>query len=131
MKLINSNNKTVKISVKESDYPLKTETSAKSKIQFNCGKLIKDHFPSDPILEDVPVDGASFYFDFWLPRRKIVFEIQGRQHDQYVKFYHKDKNSYFKSIDRDLKKEEFCRINDIKLFYARTIEELEKLLATV
>jgi hypothetical protein len=131
MKLKNSHNKIVKISTKESDFPIKTEASCKSKIQYAAGQKIKDKFPSDAILEDVPVDGASFYFDFWLPRRKLVFEIQGRQHDEYVKFFHKSKTDFHKAIGRDLKKEEFCRINDITLYCVSTLEELEKILEQI
>ena len=123
MKVILLNGKTSTIETKESKFPLKSENACRSKIQFQTGQLLKEKFKFDPILEDVPTP-EGFYFDFFLPKRKLVIEVQGKQHNQFSKFFHGSVEKFNQSKTRDNRKREFCRINDFTLIEIEKPEEL-------
>lgn len=100
----------------------------RSSIQYNCGQLLKKRYPLDRILEEIHLPGTSLYLDFFIPSRKIAFEIHGIQHDKFVPFFHGSRGEYHQSQQRDINKEKWCRINKIDLYTIRSVEELEKLL---
>ncbi len=112
-----------------SEYKLRTREACKSELQYQCGQLIKDRFPVEEILEEVYIPFQGFYLDFFLPRLKIVFEIQGRQHYEYNKFFHKNKLNFNESKKRDFMKEEWCKINNITLYTVDSVEQLKEVLA--
>jgi hypothetical protein len=47
--------------------------------------------------------------------KKVAVEVQGLQHTQYVKFFHRNKLQYLKQLKRDDKKLKFCEVNEIIL----------------
>lgn len=47
--------------------------------------------------------------------KRIAVEVQGRQHSEYVPFLSGSRSGYLGQIKRDLKKVEWCRINEITL----------------
>lgn len=126
MKVRLLNNRNVDMDIKPSNYPVKSENSCRSKIQYAVGQYLIKRFPFDPILEDVPTP-EGFYFDFFLPKRKLALEIQGEQHSKFVQFFHKTQAGFNQSKIRDNNKREFCRINDISLVEITSVEELEQL----
>ena len=46
--------------------------------------------------------------------RRIAIECNGIQHEDPKSFYHKDRESFLKQMERDLDKERFCVLNNIK-----------------
>lgn len=128
MKLRNLSGKQIVIETKPSEFPMRSKESCRSNIQFECGQLIKQAYPNDPILEDVPIPTEKFYFDFWLPRRKIAFEIQGEQHGNYVPFFHGSRGNFLKAKERDFRKVNFCQINEITLHLIDSLDQLRELL---
>ena len=104
----------------------------------NCSKphreireLFSKLLPTFNIYEEVYVSGV--YLDFFIPLLKTVIEVDGKQHDNYVEFFHKDGPGFLKSIQRDEKKEEFCRINELHLVRipANMIDDKENLINEV
>ncbi len=96
----------------------------RSKLHLRARELIKSMFPYDKFYEDVTLPGSSparnksvLYADFFLPLRKLMIEVNGRQHEEYVRFFHGDKANFKKSIARDKNKLEWCEINNIRLVY--------------
>ncbi len=128
MKAIGLDGKAIQLDVRQSQYPMRTESSCKSKIQFECGQLIKERFPHDPILEEFAIPKHGLFIDFFLPVARIAFEIQGRQHGKYVPFFHGSKKGFAASLGRDSRKKEFCLKNDINYIVVSTIEELRGIL---
>jgi len=59
--------------------------------------------------------GSRLSLDFYNANKKIAVEVQGAQHTQYVKFFHKNRFKYSDQLKRDEKKLDFCKANDIKL----------------
>lgn len=106
----------------------KLKTASKSKLQQQCAEIIKKHFPHDIILEEVTIPGMSLYIDFLLPSKKIAFEIHGRQHDQYVKHFHKNTRGFLNAQQRDENKSAWCKLNKIMLVTVRSPEELADIL---
>lgn len=108
---------------------LKDKEICRSNIQYECGQLLKQRFPYDTILEEVHLPGSNnLYLDFLLPTRKLAFEIHGKQHDEFVPFFHNSRKEFHASQGRDINKEKWCILNNIELYVIRSITELNQLL---
>lgn len=72
--------------------------------------LFEESFPKVrmEILEGLELDGYS-------ENLKLAFEYDGAQHYKYVKYFHKTKEEFRALQDRDKRKNELCRLNDIQL----------------
>lgn len=127
MKLLAINGKTHSLHL-GNQYKLKNEDACKSKIQYECGQLIQNNFPTETVLEEVYIPFEALYLDFFLPRLKIVFEVQGRQHYEYNSFFHKNKANFNNAKLRDFRKEKWCAINGIKLYTIDSVEQLKEIL---
>jgi hypothetical protein len=116
MKLLNTNGQTY--SVQPIDY-VKTndQVHGKSKGHLLARKLIKECFPVEWILEEVPVRVAKqvLYADFLLKSRQIVVEVQGQQHDKFTPFFHETESDFKESKIRDMKKKDWCETNQFTL----------------
>ena len=94
-------------------------------------KILKALFPCDKILEEVTLpgsrkNGSVLYADFFIPKKMLMVEVHGRQHYEYVPFFHVNKLGFIKSKLRDSDKREWCEINNIEfveLPYNMTDEE--------
>jgi hypothetical protein len=127
MKVQSLSGKLNEIEDKPSKFPMKNKDACRSNIQYECGQIIKSFFGFDCILEDVPVPDHNFYLDFFLPNRKLAFEVQGRQHDEFVPFFHKNKKGFQQAQQRDSDKAKWCRVNNIELFSVHSTAELKEL----
>lgn len=128
MKFLGLDGKTYKADVRQNTYPMRTEAACKSGLQYRCGQIIKDMYPMVPILEEFQLPNHRLIFDFFLPTLGIALEVQGRQHDEYVPFFHTSKANFIKSQKRDENKERICEINNWKLYIVRSEEDLRKYL---
>ena len=74
-------------------------------------------FPFDNVLEEVHLPGcpADLYADFVLPKKRLVVEVQGRQHRAYVPHFHGSPAGFRAQRARDLMKAEWCRLNTLWL----------------
>ena len=57
-----------------------------------------------------------YRFDFYLPKNRTVIEMQGIQHYQYTKVFHKTKSDFTKGQERDRRKISYCLAHDIKIY---------------
>lgn len=128
MKVKDLSGKEHHLDVRASTYKIKSEKASKSKIQYACGQLIKKKFPLDVILEEVAIPGEKLYIDFFLPVKRIAFEIQGNQHDEYVPFFHGSPKGFEESQTRDQRKLRWCEINEIQLFTVKSEKEMRSVL---
>lgn len=105
------------IDVLISDYPLRLEHECKSKVQYHFGKRLKMLFPNEMLLEEfvIPKTGG-LALDFFMPIIRWAFEINGKQHSEYVPFYHGQRTGFVRQRHRDQDKMEWCRLNNISLF---------------
>lgn len=96
------------------------------------GRLLRQIYGFNAlILEEFPLPGERLYLDFFMPHHRLAFEYQGRQHDQFVKLFHGDKKGFERSKARDVRKSEWCELNELVLVEVRdniTTEELQQLI---
>lgn len=101
---------------KSKKYLIDWESSSKSKLQKATKSFLKKYWNHHVVFEEFPVAGTRLSLDFYNANKKIAIEVQGRQHTQYVPFFHgKNKINYINQLKRDLDKFKFCEINNIQL----------------
>ena len=111
--------KTLTGSVKAVRHPkkhlIKWRGKSRSKRQKAVKKFLHAYWKDHIVFEEFPVAGTRLSFDFYNANKKIAIEVQGRQHTQYVPFFHRTKMNYLSQLRRDQQKLEFCKLNKIKL----------------
>ncbi len=55
--------------------------------------------------------------DIYYPQYGFTIEVQGKQHEQHVKYFHKDPEEFEKQLMHDRLKKELCKKNLIVLRY--------------
>ncbi len=90
--------------------------------------LLIDLFPFDPILEELTLPGTSpkLFADFFIAAQMLMVEVQGRQHYEYVPFFHKTIHNFYKSVRRDQMKLDWCIKNDIILIDLNDKESIDE-----
>lgn len=96
-------------------YLIDWEADSRSKFQTNVKNFLKLYWKGDQVFEEMRVVGTALSLDFYNSSKKVAVEVQGLQHTQYVKFFHRNKLQYLKQLKRDDKKLKFCEINEIIL----------------
>ena len=94
----------------------------KSSLHEKARKVLNEVFPFDRVLEEISLPGtksnkrnSTLYADFYIPNRSLVVEVHGRQHFEYVSFFHQDRLTFHKARARDRDKKAWCEINQIEL----------------
>jgi|TARA_R110001599_G_scaffold103857_3_gene264201 hypothetical protein len=101
---------------KSKKYLIDWSGSSRSKFQKSTKTFLKKYWEKHVVFEEFPIVGTRLSIDFYNANKKIAIEVQGRQHTQYVPFFHsKNKINYINQLKRDADKLEFCKINNIKL----------------
>jgi len=88
----------------------------KSELHLLAREIIHRCYPTAQVLEEVPVSirrSETLYLDFYLPLFKKCIEVHGRQHYEFVRFYHQNALGFIKHQKRDRDKKEWCLINEI------------------
>lgn len=110
------------------------QATRKSDLHLEARSIIHKYYPTLQVLEEIPVyvrKGEVLYLDFYLPLLKKCIEVHGRQHYEFVRFYHNTTLGFIKHQKRDKDKKEWCslnRIQYIELPYNQT-EQWEQLIA--
>lgn len=89
-----------------------------------CREMLKEMYPGYTICEEVKLPGSRdpskksvLFLDFFIPNLMMGVEVHGRQHYEYVPFFHKTYAEFLKSQARDGIKEEWCSLNSIDLYH--------------
>ena len=96
-------------------YLIKWTEKSRSKFQSNVKSFLHKYWHADIVFEELKIVGTRLSLDFYNANKKIAIEVQGEQHFKYIPFFHGNRNSYLKQIKRDVKKIDFCAINNIFL----------------
>lgn len=96
-------------------YIIDWEAKSRSKSQFSVKQFLKKYWHGDVVFEEFKVVGTRLSLDFFNANKKIAIEVQGHQHVKFVPFFHQDRGNYLKQFKRDVKKYDFCEINNIQL----------------
>lgn len=112
--------------------PKLSDDRMRSSLHIQARELIKKVFTSEKLLEEVPLPGSGGLFgDFYLPQSKIMVEVHGRQHYEFVSHFHQNIQGFIASKKRDNNKADWCSLNGITLVvlpYNGDIEEWKKIL---
>ncbi len=101
---------------KAKKYLIDWSGKSRSKMQYNCKQFLKSYWLNDIVFEEFPIAGTRLSIDFYNSNKKIAIEVQGGQHLKYTPHFHgKSKQTFLSQIRRDNDKQEFCKINDIRL----------------
>jgi hypothetical protein len=122
-----------------SKLPLKTQKkSTDSKGEIECRNVLEDIFRRPfkkyrPDFLNNPVTGGNFNMelDCYNPELKLAVEYSGKQHYEYVPYFHKNKEAFLNQKYRDELKRRMCKDNMITLIevpYTVKIEDIRDYL---
>jgi len=99
-----------------------------SKLADDTYVFLRKTFPHNIITTEyyVNYDNSRLFFDFYIKDLGVLVEVQGRQHDEFVKHFHNDKETFLASKKRDNLKKEYCEKKGFALLEIRSEEELDK-----
>lgn len=101
---------------KEYKWMMKGCKPKESSFHITVRKILKDLYPLDRILEEVPLPGShGLSCDFYLPSRKKMIECNGRQHYEYTGHFHRTKMNFYRGKANDRNKQKWCELNGITL----------------
>lgn len=125
MKMIDVNGKMVNADIRPSKYPLKPKS--RSSLQGKTQEFLVEKYPAEVILEDFTLPGSRLSVDFLIWSRGIAVEVQGRQHTEHNDFFHgsHENKNFFKQVNRDLRKLNWCESNGLELIEIFTEKDLE------
>lgn len=98
-----------------SKYRIKWTKPSRSQLQTKFKELLKKYWIGHKVYEEFPVYGSQQKVDFMNFTLNIAVEVNGEQHDKFVKHFHKNKNGFIDSLRRDRLKSEWLEANDFKL----------------
>jgi len=118
-------------------FKLKNKDNSRSTSQWKLGRLLAKIYGRNNIVEDYPLPYCgNVSWDFWIPHQKMAFEFHGRQHDEYVKFFHGTKVGFRKQKASDAKKTFIAELNDVTLIVVRegdfkewSLDELKEIIS--
>ena len=95
---------------------VRSDNRPRSSLHLGAREILKKRFPTQQILEEVPVPikrGKTLFLDFYLPLRKIAIEVHGEQHYKRSTLYHSSAQDFLNQKSNDRMKEEWCELNGI------------------
>jgi hypothetical protein len=98
-----------KVNVNLSRYKIKWDDYRASKAQSAAKAFLKPYWLADQVCEEFKVPGSKLRIDIINFSKKIVVEVSGQQHEGYVKFFHKNRLGFLKSVKRDFKKMDWVK----------------------
>ena len=109
------------------------DSRPRSNLHVLARKVLRKQLPYDRILEEVPLPGShkpsrksTLFVDFLIPSESLAVEVHGRQHFEFVAYFHGDKRGFRKSKARDKDKANWLELNSITLItlnYSETEDE--------
>jgi hypothetical protein len=128
MKVVGLNNREYNIHLPK--YTKNSEAKNKSSLHLYARSLLTECFSGYIIYEEVKLPGSTnpknksaLFIDFFIPNLKIAFEIHGKQHFEFIPYFHKSKLGFLQHKYRDNLKEEWLSKNLIKLVVLRYDEK--------
>jgi hypothetical protein len=107
----------------------KDDGRKRSKYHLLARKIISETLRGYNVLEEVKLPGSTashkrsvLYLDFFIPNLMLAIEVHGRQHYEYVPFFHKTKRGFILAQARDEDKAEWCSLNNIEILVLKYSE---------
>ena len=93
-----------------------------SKLQYKIGNILYTHLGQFHIKENYRPEwlqtqqGNRLELDFYIKELRIAIEVQGRQHYEFVPFFHNDHDGFSDRLSKDRLKREICIQRGITLY---------------
>lgn len=101
-----------------------------SKIANELYDVLKQLFPYDDVVSEhyVYYKGTRLFFDFYLRKLGILFEVQGAQHFKYIRHFHGSIEAFREQKRRDNLKLEYIAENSplTLVYFYDTIDSITK-----
>ena len=117
-------------------YRVKTIENSKSNAQFKLGCLLSKIYGKNNLFEDYPLPGCgNLSWDFWIPFLYLAFEFHGKQHFEFVPFFHATHAGFRQQNIADDKKQKIADANKVRLIVVQesdftewTVDELKGII---
>lgn len=91
-----------------------------SKGEDDLFTVLRSEFPPHVIVGQHPIKpwgdhGKTLYLDYYLPAIRLAVEADGRQHAEFVTFFHRSVAGYERSQSNDNAKDRWCADNGITM----------------
>lgn len=86
-----------------------------------CSQIISEIYPNNKFIKIRPQwlkntkTNKPMELDIYCDELKLAIEYNGKQHYEYIEYFHRDEENFKLQCERDLLKNELCKKNDIKL----------------
>lgn len=78
--------------------------------------LIKEKIPFEREKQFKDCYNGYYRYDYYLPRQNIILEVNGTQHYEYTKIFHKKRADFTKAKERDRRKISYCLAHNIPIY---------------
>ena len=110
-------------------YKVDWEADSRSKLQTEVKRLVRPYWEGQFVYEELPVLGTRLSIDLYNATLEVAIEVDGKQHFEYNKFFHGgNRMNFLEQLQRDEKKDSFCRENGITLHRICEGENLEEVV---
>lgn len=82
-----------------------------SKPQKRIKDIVKPLWCFQDVHEELYIPSSKLRVDLINFTTSTVIEVSPKQHDTYNEFFHKDRQKFLRSLERDFKKIEWCEMN--------------------
>lgn len=89
----------------------RTEEECRSNYQYQVGNVIEKLFENFIVLEEFPII-ERLHVDFIVLGWRLIIEVDGAQHSEFSKFYHRDAEGFKQQKANDAKKENWAKLNE-------------------
>ena len=96
-------------------YLINWASNSRSIFQTDVKTFLHYYWKNDVVYEEMPIVSSRLTIDLYNHTKKVAVEVQGHQHIKYVKFFHGNRKNFLEQLKRDKMKEDFAKINGIKL----------------
>lgn len=110
------NNPNKQVLLKIAQYKIDWENDGNSSLEVRFRELIKPYWFHKIVLFQCTIPGSLLKIDFLNCTNKIAVETNGKQHNNFNKFFHNNSRAnYLKGIKNDMSKYNWLEQNNIQL----------------
>ena len=106
-------NREVWVNIKK--YRVDWDKPTRSKFQSSVKQFLRPYLENHIVAEEFRIPRTKLTVDLIDFTSKVAYEIQGKQHSEYVPFFHGNLTGFYRQFGRDAKKAQFLEYNGYKL----------------
>lgn len=97
-----------------------------SEIADKVYDMLREVFPHNVLIKEhyIKYKGTKLFFDFYIKDLGILIEVQGQQHQRFIKHFHVNKRGFVAQKERDNLKIEYTqekKIAFVRIYYNENI----------